>query len=333
MMGMVEAYGCQVDFRPPQPRNATDTEGKSSVNMLRHFHHRLSEMPYMAIGLLSSVLILLVAALDHVTGHEISFSIFFLIPILIAVGYGDRNMGYAAGILSACAWFTVEKISENPYSQPWILYWNSGVRLMFFLLFAYLAAHLRANLVRQSQLARTDSLTGLLNRTGFMESAAGMFGTASHQRNATTIAFIDLNHFKKVNDMFGHEQGDAVLGFVAKELSRSLRRSDVVARYGGDEFAVLLPNTNSSGATVLLEKLYDQVLEGLRDSGWSVVGLSIGAIVLDRGDVNLAEALHTADTLMYRAKNSGSGKSSKGVIIESVSERGTGTFSRLPPGT
>ena len=293
--------------------------------MLRQFHERLSELSYWAIGLLASVLILLVATLDHATGYEISFSIFFLIPILIAVGYGDRNMGYAAGIVSASAWMIVEKTSALPYSQSWILYWNTGVRLTFFLLFAYLAADLRANLVRHRQLARTDSLTGLLNRVGFMETAAGMFGAATHQKNATTIAFIDLNDFKKINDMLGHEQGDAVLSFVAKELSRSLRRSDIVARYGGDEFAILLPNTNSSGATVLLERLYDQVLEGLRDSPWSRVGLSIGAIVLDRGDVNLAEALHTADTLMYRAKNS----RDIGVIIESVSARSTGTFSRV----
>ncbi len=296
--------------------------------MFRQFHKRLSELPYTVIGLLSLVLILLVAALDQVTGYEISFSVFFLIPILIAVGYGNRNMGYAASVVSAGAWMTVEKISAVPYSQAWILYWNTGVRLTFFLLFAYLAAQLRTNFVRHRQLARTDSLTGLLNRVGFMESAAGTFDTATHRRKATTIAFIDLDDFKKINDTFGHEQGDAVLGFVAKELSRSLRKSDVVARYGGDEFAILLPNTDSSGATVLLEKLHDRVLEGLRNSEWSVVGLSIGAIVLDRGDVDLAEALHTADTLMYRAKNSGSGKSSKGVIIESVSERGSGTLSR-----
>ncbi|MEX0976242.1 MAG: GGDEF domain-containing protein [Woeseia sp.] len=322
---MVETYGRRILFQPPYLQNATDRKGPYSVNMFRQIHKLLSETPYTIIGCLALVLILLVAALDHVTGYEISFSIFFLVPILIAVGYGDRRMGYAASIASACAWMIVEKISALPYSHPWILYWNTGVRLTFFLLFAYLAAHLRANLFRHRQLARTDSLTGLLNRVGFMESAAGMFGTAIQQRNAKTIAFIDLADFKRINDIFGHEQGDAVLAFVAKEVSRSLRRTDVVARYGGDEFAILMPNTNSSGATVLLEKLYDQVLEGLRSSGWPMVGLSIGAIVLDRGDVDLAEALHTADTLMYRAKNKGS----TGVIIESVSQRDTGTLLRM----
>ncbi len=315
---MVEAFGCQVGLRPPHPRNVTDPKGMYSASMLRQLHNRLSEMPCWAIGLLSAVLIVLVAALDHVTGYEISFSIFFLIPILIAVGYGGRTMGYVASFVSACAWMVVEMTSALPYSKPWILYWNTGVRLTFFLLFAYLATHLRANLVRHRQLARTDGLTGLLNRVGFMESAAGMFGAASRPGSVTTLAFIDLNNFKTINDTLGHKQGDAVLDFVAKVLSRSLRRNDVVARYGGDEFAVLLPNTSSSGAAFLLEKLYDQVLDGLRSSGWSVVGLSIGAIVLDRGKVNLAEALHIADTLMYRAKNQGS----SGVIIESVSERG-----------
>lgn len=215
---MVEACGCQVVFRQLYPRNATDRKGPNSANMLRQFHKRLSVHSYRVIGLLSLVLILLVAALDHVTGYELSFSIFFLIPILIAVGYGDRNMGYAASIVSAGAWMIVEKIAALPYSQAWILYWNTGVRLTFFLLFAYLAAQLRANLMRHRQLARTDSVTGLLNRVGFMESAAGMFGTATH---------------------------------------------------------------------------------------------------------------HTADTLMYRAKNKGTGKGDKGVIVESMSLRSTGTFSRV----
>ncbi|HEX7718668.1 MAG TPA: hypothetical protein VF389_02580, partial [Woeseiaceae bacterium] len=116
MSVMVEVYGRRFAFRPMDLRTATVRKGLNSAKMLRQFHKRLSVHSYRAIGLLSLVLILLVAALDHVTGYEMSFSIFFLIPILIAVGYGDQKMGYAASILSAGAWMTVEKIAALPYS-------------------------------------------------------------------------------------------------------------------------------------------------------------------------------------------------------------------------
>lgn len=271
------------------------------------------------VGLASFALIVLVGLIDHVTGYEISFSIFFLIPILVAVWYGDQNIGYVACIASASAWMVVEKVSALPYSQSWILYWNTGVRLTFFLVVAYLAGNLRANLERHRQLARTDSLTGLLNRSGFIERAATLVSASARHGNATTIAFVDLDNFKEINDTRGHEQGDTVLAFVATQLSRTMRGSDVVARFGGDEFAILLPNTNESGAQAFLEKLHARVLSTIRDGGWPELGLSIGAIVLDRGNVNLAEALHIADILMYRVKNSGS----SGVMIESMSARST----------
>jgi diguanylate cyclase (GGDEF)-like protein len=271
------------------------------------------------VGLASFALIVFIGLIDHVTGYEISFSIFFLIPILVSVWYGDQNIGYVACFASAGAWMMVEKISALPYSQAWILYWNTGVRLTFFLVVAYLAGNLRANLERHRQLARTDSLTGLLNRPGFIERAAALVGASGRHRNATTIAFVDLDNFKQINDTRGHEQGDAVLAFVATQLSRTMRASDTVARFGGDEFAILLPNTNESGARVFLERLHAQALSAVRDQGWSELGLSIGAIVLDHGNVDLAEALHIADILMYRVKNS----ESAGVLIEAMSSRGT----------
>ena len=248
---------------------------------------------------------LLLAGLDHLTGDELSFSVFYLMPISIAAWYGSRRMGYIVSALAAGIWLILEKAAAPPIEQDWILFWNSAVRLVFFFVVAYLLSELHSQLQRQKRLARTDDLTGLLNRAGFFERAKVAANAASRYGHAIAIAYIDLDGFKKINDTFGHLQGDTALKTVGDLLDGSSRESDVVARLGGDEFVVLLPNTNLSGANTYFEKLHFELQREMRQKGWNGLGLSIGAIVFEKAPEDIFEALRLADTLMYRAKHSG----------------------------
>ena len=279
--------------------------------MLRRAHRILARQRQWVIGALAFSLIAVLGVIDLVTGSELSFSVFYLAPTSLAAWYGDRRLGYAASAGSAATWLAVET-SAVTYSHAWILYWNAGVRFLFFVIVAWLIAELKATLERHKRLARTDTLTGLLNRAGFVEHAEPVVAAASRHRHPTALAYIDLDGFKGINDAFGHARGDEVLKAVAWRLTVSCRQSDLVARLGGDEFAVLLPDTDLEGARALFVKLHDLLYEECRRQRWQPLGFSIGAIVFDAGPPPLADALRLADDLMYRAKEAG------GMVIESA---------------
>lgn len=285
--------------------------------MLRFVNRTFAGWPESLIGAFTLCLVALVGFVDYVTGHEISFSIFFLFPISIAVWYGSRVMGYVVSLASAVAWAVVEHISVLTYSREWILYWNSGVRLGFFLIVSLLLAEFQNNLRRQQHLASTDGLTGLLNRTGFIEHAGPIMAAATRYGHPTTIGFADLNGFKRINDTLGHAEGDAALEWLGSLLIRSRRGSDIAARYGGDEFVVLLPHTGLDGARQFFDKFCDAAESEIRDGGWTGLSVSIGAVVFEQGPPDLIAALRIADGLMYRAK--GASEAGEGrIIIESA---------------
>lgn len=285
--------------------------------MLRVLNNAFAGQAEWRVGAFTLLLVLFLGFIDHVTGYEISFSIFYLLPISIAVWYASRLTGYAISAVSAVVWAVVEHASALPYSQNWILYWNSGVRLAFFLVVGWLLAELRTNLRRQKHLASTDTLTGLLNRTGFIERAAPVMASATRHGHTTTIGFADLNGFKQINDRHGHAQGDAVLERVGSLLNYARRGSDIAARYGGDEFVVLLPHTGIDGARSFFDKFRCAAESELRDGGIEGLSVSIGAIVFENGPPDLIEALRMADSLMYRAKGVG-GDGAGRIIIESA---------------
>lgn len=289
--------------------------------MLRGLNRSFAEQAGWLIGAFTLLLALFLGFVDHITGYEISFSIFYLLPISIAVWYGGRPMGYAISTVSAVVWAVVEHASALPYSQQWILYWNSGSRLAFFLVVAWLLAELSANLRRHQHLASTDNLTGLLNRTGFVERAGPVMTAATRHAHPTTIGFADLNGFKQVNDTLGHAGGDAVLELIGSLLTRARRGSDITARYGGDEFVVLLPHTGLDGARQFFDKFRRAAESEIREGGWTGLSVSIGAAVFEQGPPDLIESLRIADRLMYRAKAAGGDGAGRIVIEAAASSR------------
>lgn len=268
--------------------------------------------PIWQTGFWCILLVVFFGLVDDVTGYELSFGIFYLVPITIAAWYGSRTLTYAISVLAAFVWLAVAYTFEQSHSQQWILLWNAGVRLMFFVIVAMLVRELKSHVQLQQSLARTDMLTGLLNRAGFVERSEALVNSAARYGLSVAIGFIDLDEFKKINDTLGHFHGDEVLKAVGATLNDSSRESDIAGRLGGDEFAVLLPNTNLTGASVFFEKLHFQLLNDLRQNGWPSAGVSIGAIVFERGPPNLGDALKFADQLMYRAKKS----AATSVIVE-----------------
>jgi diguanylate cyclase (GGDEF)-like protein len=161
---------------------------------------------------------------------------------------------------------------------------------------------------RFQELARTDALTGCFNRRALFERMGREMDRAKRYRHALTVILVDLDEFKHVNDDHGHMAGDRVLSTVAESLRREARAVDIVGRYGGDEFVLVLPETPMEGAIVFAERLRQRIhAVDFAEGGepW-YVSASIGVASYPTEDVATSEDLIArADQAMYRAKHEG----------------------------
>mgnify|MGYP000246106424 CR=1 FL=1 len=157
-------------------------------------------------------------------------------------------------------------------------------------------------------LATRDSLTGIFNRRHFMDSAATELDVAQISNTPLAVMIIDIDHFKKVNDNYGHPQGDQVLIAVTKHCQSHLRKGDILGRIGGEEFGIMLPETTDEEALNWAQKLVDSIrqIEVATEKGVIKITLSAGACCLTFPcQTNLSEALENADQALYQAKNGG----------------------------
>ena len=162
---------------------------------------------------------------------------------------------------------------------------------------------LRETTTRLRHLADHDALTGLLNRRRFEQELARHLAHVRRYGAEGAALVIDVDHFKPVNDTFGHATGDRVLARVACLLRERLRATDVVARLGGDEFAVLLPRADRDGAEAVVRSLVETVRE---EALAQPVTISAGIVLFaDRAPLDAEGALAAADLAMYDAKTAG----------------------------
>ncbi len=165
-----------------------------------------------------------------------------------------------------------------------------------------------ARLFKQvQQLAITDSLTGIYNRHHFFDLATREFERARRYGRSLTLVMWDIDHFKIVNDTFGHLVGDQVLRVVAERSRKNLREVDVLARYGGEEFVALLPEAHMYHAREVGERLRVAIGEHpilVRDNEVKIT-ISVGVAALEAGCPSLEILLDRADQALYQAKNAG----------------------------
>ncbi|WP_036095559.1 sensor domain-containing diguanylate cyclase [Leptospira weilii] len=157
---------------------------------------------------------------------------------------------------------------------------------------------LRSSMNQVSKLIHTDPLTGIWNRRGFLKLTQRSLAIG----NRWTILMVDIDHFKQVNDKFGHDVGDKTLVQVAQVISRSIRQTDAVCRWGGEEFAIFLLGAGQETSANIAEGLRKEVENQVRLEDGNPVTLSIG---ISQGKLNLEEAFANADQALYRAKASG----------------------------
>lgn len=247
---------------------------------------------------------LLVGVTDYLAGYEVSMSLFYLGPVALAAWYGGRWAGVGIALISCVLWYSAQLAAGYPYSHPAIPVWNALIRFGFFLVTSSLLIALRGSLLEQRQLARTDVLTGLYGRRAFEDRLEHDLAMAQRRKSPLTLAYVDLDNFKAVNDTLGHAEGDRVLRTTGQVLTKALRKTDTAARLGGDEFALVLPETDGNGARRVVDNFVRELHDAFAAIGQKVT-CSVGVVsFLDPG-LSAAEALAAADALMYEVKHEG----------------------------
>lgn len=160
---------------------------------------------------------------------------------------------------------------------------------------------------RLRELAERDSLTGLLNRRSLLREGTRAFSEARSQNSALAVLMLDLDHFKRINDRWGHSAGDDVLRFVARTLEDELRDNDVVGRVGGEEFVAVLPLSPGEDFTHIANRLLSAISrEGAIIANRDLeLSASLGGIQMSPRHRTLADMLQEADAALYTAKNNG----------------------------
>jgi diguanylate cyclase (GGDEF)-like protein len=276
------------------------------IRSLEPLHRRLERAPAALPGSFAAVLTAAVGAVDFLTGAELSASVFYALPVGLAAWYAGAAWGIGTCLLAAATWFGADAAAGAAYAAPWIPVWNAGVRLAFFVLIAELTRRLHDALDAQRRLAETDELTGLANTRRFQTVLDAEVRRAVRYGRSLTLAYVDLDGFKAINDRWGHAAGDRVLTRIGGLLRSHVRVSDMAGRLGGDEFAILLPETDGAQARDALGNLRTFLERAMREGSWPV-GFSIG-VVSSSGEIPTAqELLRTADGLMYEVKHAGKG--------------------------
>jgi diguanylate cyclase (GGDEF)-like protein len=282
------------------------------MRRLRYLDQRLDRLTHAGITVLAACGVAIVGAVDYLTGYEVSLSLFYLGPVALATWYGGRRAGVGFAILCCVVWYIAEVSAGARYSNSAIPLWNALVRLGFFLVTSFLLSALRKTLLGQQHLARTDGLTELYSRRAFEERLRHDLALAQRRKSVLSLAYVDLDDFKAVNDTRGHAEGDRVLRAIGGVLRASVREADTAARIGGDEFAVVLPDTDPRGAEQVVSKIRIGIQETLGAGAWPVT-CSIGVTTFMDPAISPESAIAAADALMYEAK-----RRSKGAVVYSV---------------
>ncbi len=283
----------------------------------------LEHQPQLIKIALSVILVLVIGIIDCLVKIALSLSIFYLVPITLATWFVGRGWGQAISVLSTIVWFISDfVIIRYSHLNLMIFFWDAAVKLGFFLFINHLLSALKSSYEREKQLARTDSLTGIINRRFFLELLQAEMRRSVRYSYPLTLAYIDLDNFKTINDEFGHSTGDELLCLITKIINKNIRASDIIARLGGDEFALLLPQTSFEQAQNALPRVWQELAEIIKNHGWKI-GFSIGAVTFvvipDRVDT----LIDYADKLMYTIKKNGKNRLEYAVFDNSQQKVGS----------
>ena len=243
-------------------------------------------------------------------GYTIALSL--LLALLIASVVSRVNSAFTASMMSLSTYFIYILVAY--YALRFENLWLELIYPLIFSILAFTLAYIGKYLIKsrdfeqQYKLATTDGLTELYNHRYFQEQIRMQVEQAKRYSNNFSLIIIDIDFFKKFNDTFGHQSGDAVLRQVAQTLKKNVRSTDIVCRYGGEEMSIILPNTEKDEAYSTAQKICNRVA----DRKFKLVGdketnvtISLGVATFPFDGDSAPKIIEAADKKLYEAKNNG----------------------------
>lgn len=254
------------------------------------------------IILMSLILILILSGACFVFQATIILLPLYIIPILLVSWYGGSKTGILLSIFSVITANALNLyLPYFEYSKHTFLY--ASIALFVCSIFvATIVTNFRKVHQQEITAANTDVLTGALNARSFHIELANEILRSIRYKHVFSLVYIDIDNFKRINDTLGHSLGDELLIAVVKTLKRSLRKTDLVARIGGDEFACLLPETEIEAAKEAYSKARESLGKEMHKNSWPVT-FSVGVVAFDKTPEDLKQAIRITDELMYSIKN------------------------------
>jgi diguanylate cyclase (GGDEF)-like protein len=264
---------------------------------------------WLVLGVIS---LLAVTAVDHATGFRLHLTLLYALPILMLTWAAGRLFGILLSVVACTSWAIIDVTAGRTFENPSFLYWEWGACLLGFLLLVFGLSALRRMLEEAHFESRKDMLTALVNKGGFYQIVGTEMEMCRRYHRTLSIAYIDCDNFKSVNDKHGHHVGDELLRVVSTTMQRKLRSSDLPGRLGGDEFGVMLPETTAEACRMVVEMLQQRLLQEMAEHEWPVT-FSIGIATFTRMPPSIEDMIRQADKLMYAVKHT-----SKGAIKQEV---------------
>jgi diguanylate cyclase (GGDEF)-like protein len=253
----------------------------------------------LALGVL---LVSAVAGLDFITGTAVSVDLLYVLAVMAVTWVGCRRHAVVVAVLAATEGLFAEALAGS--APALVTVWDALTDLVVLTLVAVLLDSLHRALDHQRRLAMVDPLTGAPNRRAFEIAAERERLRAARHGMALSLAYLDVDHFKSANDRLGHHAGDRVLAEVAGAITGAVRATDLFARMGGDEFVLLLPETDAREAMTVVQRVRAAAATAGRAAGYPVA-LSAGIATFRFPPESVDAMLAAADDLLYRAKDTG----------------------------
>ena len=240
-----------------------------------------------------------IGAFDIFAADEVKHSFMYLLPIAFVTWFSGIRLGLVISLLCAGLW-SVNNVSESLLISSW----NIVTTILFFAAIAALLNKTRHLWENEKNLSRTDALTGAKNLRAFAEVVEHEILRSQRDGLSFSLAYLDLDNFKSVNDTYGHTAGDKLLTSIVSSIVSNLRKTDVIGRLGGDEFAIFFPETDQAAVQVVMLKVSHELTKLMEQSRWSTT-FSVGVITCSGGVHDFNKLINYADTLMYEVKHAG----------------------------
>jgi len=264
----------------------------------------IRKQPRVLLAVVGLVLIAAAMVCDHLTGDNLSFLLFYLVPVYFFVWFTTRRIGVLASILCAVVWVSENVSDKAQVYHTAVSYLNVSIELVFFFLVTYLLCMLKESMGINDELSRIDTLTGAMNRTAFYDEAGREISRLERYMHPFTVAYVDIDNFKMINYRCGHRAGDQLLCAMVDTIRKNLRKVDMVSRFGGDEFTILLPETGAEAAQVVLSRIRNVLLNTMEKNEWPVT-FTFGTVTFLKAPASVEEMMKKVGSVMYSGKDSG----------------------------